>query len=98
MSGYIIKQPNGKHAVWSEEAKNFELINATEEGVKEYKIGRFMKRMKLRLNGITDTIEKLDKGENPYLKFDKSFEKCINTMDEEHSEEVKNEILDKIDM
>jgi len=72
MGHQIIKQPNGKYAVWSSVVDHFVMINATPEDIIE--------------DRVLDSreIDKLEKGEDFF--FGKSWEEAIETIKDIHGE------------
>jgi hypothetical protein len=74
MSQQIIKQPNGKYALFSQIVGDFVLIDAdpqdiVDEWVKEYKIDMEKK--------VSEIVSALERGEKPYYQFTMSFEKAV---------------------
>lgn len=81
MGQQIIKQPNGKLAVWDSGCDSFILMDATAEEIIEDRIEK--KRHELTEN-MERTLAMLEAGGKPYHQFTKTFEECVETIKEVH--------------
>jgi len=91
MGQQIIKQPNGKYAVWSSVVDNFIIVDATPEEIIEYRVADSREEITDRVN---NTIEKLERGEKPSFQFTKSWEEAVEIIEDLHGAE--NETLKEI--
>jgi len=81
MGQQIIKQPNGKYALWSYIVDDFVLLDATPEEIIKARIkteSRIIERSVMRV------IEGLNYGEEVYGRFTKTFEEAIKSIKERH--------------
>ena len=86
----IIKQPDGKFALWSSVCDNFILINASPEEIINYKIERKTESIK---NNVMKTISKLKQNEKPYYQFTQTWEDCLETVKNNHGQKELNHLL-----
>lgn len=94
MGKQIIKQSNGKYAVWSTIIDDFCVIDKDKDEIISYFKEEFLQQVEKKIANIEDDIEMLDKGENPYYQFTKTFDDCLELLDDERRETVENEIKD----
>ena len=66
MGRQIIKQPDGKYAVWSSVVDGFIILDATREELIE-EMGESARKEKVQ--EVTDLLDSIDKGERPYHQF-----------------------------
>lgn len=81
MSNQIIKQPDGRFAVWSTITDGFILIDATPAEIVEEWLSDERARLTERVEVITDA---LDAGERPYHQFTESWEEALETYRQVH--------------
>lgn len=79
MSRQIVKQPNGRYAIWSSVVNNFVYTNLTREQYIEIRIAEEAQRIKEEIYRI---ITDLDNGEKPYQIFTKTYEECLEIIKE----------------
>jgi hypothetical protein len=79
MSRQIIKQPNGKYAVFSSNTNSFIIENCTREELEIF----YIEEEKAKIKNILDIIiGKLDAGIKPYYQFTMTYEEAKNTIKE----------------
>lgn len=83
MSQQIIKQPNGKYALWSTVVDSFIVLDATPKDIIEFKLREERLSMSEHVNKI---VKELDAGKKPYYQFTMSWEDAIQTIKEVHGE------------
>ena len=94
MGREIIKQPNGKYAIFSSIIDNFIFVNATKEEYIKFRIKEETKRVKEELNVIFDKLEKV---ENPYPGYkQQSFKDALNRIEAVHGKKEKLKILEMV--
>jgi hypothetical protein len=94
MGREIIKQPNGKYAVFSSVIDNFIFVNVTKEEYIKFRVKEETMRIEASL---LDLFLILDKGENPYPNYEQhTFEEALNWIEEVHGKEEKLKILNVI--
>jgi hypothetical protein len=81
MGQQIIKQPNGKYAIFSSIVDLFIGANLTKEEVIDFFVEEEAKRITERINEI---LEQLERGEKPYLQFTQTLDEALKTMEEVH--------------
>lgn len=77
MARQIIKQPNGKYAVWSSIVENFLWINCNEEELVKIFLEGERERIKVMVAKI---LESLEKKEKPYYQFTLSWNKAVTAI------------------
>lgn len=95
MGKQIIKQPDGKYAVWGSISDTFVIYNATKEEVLKFFRDDYMKKVERQMRDIKMTFKDLEDGEEPYFQFTLSFEECMELMkmnNPEIYEEIESEI------
>jgi hypothetical protein len=83
MSEMIIKQPDGKYAVWSNRVDAFTLIDATPDEIVEARLEGERRRVRERVNEI---VAQLDRGEKPYGKRTDTWEEALEWYEHVHGE------------
>ena len=87
MGKQIIKQPNGKYAVWSSIVDDFVYADGDVDGL----ISFYMHEAKDRITrDVKEIISKLEKKQKPYYQFTMSFEMAIKTIQENHGENAES--------
>ena len=101
MGWQIIKQPNGKYAVWSGITDSFHYFNLTPKQT----LGIFLRAQKERhdeerqelKNKIPVIIDALDAGSKPYYQFTMSWDDALEMMEANHSKERVEKLREKVD-
>lgn len=94
MSWQIIKQPNGKYALWSSVVDNFVMYDATEQDI----IDEFVDRERERVQrNVQEILDKIKAGEKAYYQFTMSFDEAIETIRERHGDKECEEILYRVE-
>jgi len=81
MSQQIIRQPDGRYAIWSTIVDGFLLLDATRDELIEAMLSNERDRVRIRVNDICD---KLDTGANPYFQFTMTWEEAIREHEQQH--------------
>ena len=81
MSRQIVKQPDGRYAVWSTVVDGFVLTDATPEDIIEDWVNQYRQEI---TSSVLHIIELLERGEKPYYQFTLSFDDCLKTIREVH--------------
>lgn len=90
MGSQIIKQPDGKYAVWSSNVDHFILVNALPAEI----IENYLKDERDRITDIvTQKIATIDAGGKPYYQFTKTWDEALQTVAQVHGEEAKTLFL-----
>lgn len=74
MSNQIIKQPNGKYALWSSVVDDFVLVDGTREEIIQEFVDRAMRDIERLKADVAETIDKIDAGDPAYMQFTLTFE------------------------
>jgi hypothetical protein len=86
MSQQIIKQPDGKYAVWSTVVDDIILYDATAKELINY-FGKKAERQARR--ETAELIAKIETSKNPYHQFIVSWDECLNTIKKTHGKKSK---------
>jgi len=74
----IVKQPDGKYAIWSSVVDDFIYVDATADEV----ILWFGREAKIKvMNEVKETIQILNEGGKPYYQFTKTWEELNGKRD-----------------
>ncbi len=92
MGQQIIKQPNGKFALWSSVVDDFLFLNATPEEIIEFRVQQFRKQTGQEINQI---ILELNQNKKPYFQFTQSWEECLETVQDLHGKQKTERIKTK---
>ena len=87
MGHQIMKQPDGKYAVWSTIVDDFILLNASPENIIEMEIEYQRSRIE---SGVRDIVNKLNEGFKPYFQFTVSFEEAMELRNKKGDESNDN--------
>ena len=87
MGHQIMKQPDGKYAVWSTIVDDFILLNASPENIIEMEIEYQRSRIE---SGVRDIVNKLNEGLKPYFQFTMSFEEAMEFRNKKGDESNDN--------
>lgn len=80
MGRQIIKQPNGKYAVWSSTVDNFILLDATPDEIIEGLVADSRRDIERAVHG---KVESLDRGEKAYHQFTLSWDDALKQIAQE---------------
>ena len=87
MGQQIVKQPNGKYAVWSSGVDDFILVNVEVcEIIEEFAEWERQKIIE-RVNSIVDALER---GDKPYHQFTRSYDECVALIREHHGDDAES--------
>ena len=81
MSWQIVKQPDGKYAIWSTCVDDFIVTDGTKEEITQVFVDDAKDRVAANVNHI---ITELEQGGKPYYQFTKTFEELEQYRDEIH--------------
>jgi hypothetical protein len=82
MGHQIVKQPNGKYAIWSTVVEDFVCIDCENQ---QELVDEFMDYERRRTEAnVARIVSDLDAGRNPYLQFTMSFRECVGTIEQTH--------------
>lgn len=90
MGRQVIKQPDGKYAIFSSIVDNFIAVNATKEEVFDFFIEESIEDIK---RTIGDKIKILEEGGKPYHQFTMTFDEALDTIQNQHGKEKKEAML-----
>ncbi len=85
MARQIIKQPDGKYAVWSTIVDNFILIDATPEEIIDIWAEEEKERIEIK---VLQVVKELNENGKPYHQFTKSWDDAIETIKPIHEEDT----------
>lgn len=85
----IIKQPNGKYALWSGVVDNFTALDCSPQDITDTYIEEETKRITKNVN---DIIGKLEQGEAAYYQFTNSWEECLTIIQAIHGKKEVDKI------
>lgn len=96
MGNQIIKQPNGKYAVFSSIVDDIVFYNAKKDDLIKYFVDREAERIK---DYVERTLSDLDKGEKPYCQFTMTWKEALATARQVHgakwkAPKIKSEVSD----
>jgi len=91
---HIIKQPNGKLAIWSTIVDTFIMTDATPEEYIAFRIEEETERVK---KDLTEIFAKLDKGER-YAHTVYQWDEALKILEEIHGKEELEKVLSEIDL
>ena len=81
MGQQIIKQPDGKYAVWSSNVDYFVFVNASPADIIEY----FVEKQREDITAtVTKNVAALENGEKPYHQFTMTWDEAIETIRHVH--------------
>jgi hypothetical protein len=83
MGRQIMKQSNGKYAIWSTIIDNFIASDCTKKDVIDLMVKEYRKNLKVQINKITSL---LDEGKKPYFQFTKSIDEALDTIRRVHGD------------
>lgn len=87
MGTQIIKQPNGRFAVFSSRVNDFILMDATPLDIIEDLVSEYRKKVE---EDVNKTIDALTKNEKPYYQFTLSFDEAIESIKESHGKNAQS--------
>ena len=83
MARQIVKQPDGRYAVWSSIVDDFVLVDSTKEGLIRFALREIEQDIR---ESTDEVIAKLDAGKKPYHQFTCSFDDCLRLIRETHGD------------
>lgn len=86
MAHQIIKQPDGKYAIWSSIVDDFVITDCTLKEYIEFLIERESKRIR---NEVEEIARKLENGEKPYYQFTKTYEEAVKFRNQIHKDKME---------
>ena len=81
MSRQIVKQPDGRYAVWSTVVDGFVLTDATPEDIIEDWVNQYRQEI---TSSVLHIVAMLEREEEPYYQFTLSYDECLETIREVH--------------
>lgn len=85
MSNRIVKQPNGKFAIWSTIVDDFTFVDMEPQDI----IDEWAKKEVDRLSeSVTRIVAELERGEKPYAQFTESFDECVEFIRLQHGDDT----------
>lgn len=94
MCRQIIKQPNGKYCIFSSIVDNVTHYDMSVEDIVEEWATEAKNKIIEDVKGI---VSKLEKGEQPYYQFTKSYDKMLELIKEIHGKKESEEIKSLIE-
>lgn len=90
MGRQIIKQPNGKYAIWSTIVDNFIYIDCSSvDEIVTIMVEEYEQERKKDVEGI---VEKLESGEKPYYQFTMNWDEAIDVIKTIHGKREANKM------
>lgn len=83
MSSQIIKQPDGKYAIWSTGVDTFTVIDCTPEDIIQMWYEEAAQRLR---EGVLRTVAELEAGGKPYYQFTMTWQEALDMHLEVHGE------------
>lgn len=74
MAQQIIKQPDGKYALWSTITNDFIFVDANRENIEEFWVNEAKEKYHEQVNKICDD---LDAGRKPYHQFTMTYQEAM---------------------
>jgi len=93
MGRHIIKQPNGKYAIWSTLVDNFIITDSTKEEYIEFRIKEETERIKKDLKEI---FEKIEKGERYHYTV-YQWEEALKVLEDVHGKKELKKVMKRLD-
>ena len=91
MGRQIVRQPDGKFAIWSSVVDDFVIVDC--DGIPEI-IDAIVEDAKRDITkAVHDVVGKLNRGEKPYYNHTKTFGKCMELIREVHGPEYEAVVL-----
>lgn len=87
MGQQIIKQPNGKYALFSSVVDDFVLIDADPQDIIDEWVGKYKLDMEKK---VAEIVAALEKGEKPYHQFTMSFDEAVKTIKQRHGKNTES--------
>ena len=87
MGTQIIRQPNGRFALWSSVVDDFTYLDCTQQEIVDVFVEAETKRL---TDYVQDTINSLNLGGKPYYQFTKSWKEALATRRSIHGEPLPN--------
>jgi predicted DNA-binding protein YlxM (UPF0122 family) len=83
MGKQIVKQPNGKFAIWSSVIDDFVFVDASVDEIIEDMVASSRRQIDEHVRKVVDMLER---GEKPCHQFTKSFAECVDLIKTVHGE------------
>ena len=91
MGRQIVKQPNGKYAIWSSVVDDFVIIECADAAEI---IEALVEDARADISrSVNDVIAKLHAGQKPYYQHTKTFADCMEIIREVHGESRVGEVM-----
>jgi len=87
MPKQIVKQPNGKYAIWSTVVDDFVCVECDLAELIDQLCQEEMTRIHKR---VTEVVAGLDLGRSPYHQFTKTWDECIGIVKECHGDNAES--------
>lgn len=87
MGQQIIKQPNGKYAIFSSIVDDFILIDADPRDIVDEWVGKYKLDTEKK---VTEIIAALEEGDKPYYQFTMSFDEAVKMIKKVHGENAES--------
>ena len=92
--GYqIVRQPNGKYALWNSVIDNFTFVNASPEEIVREKVRVYEEEL---IKEVNELVVRLEKGEKPLHQLTMTFEKAIEMIKKVHGQKEVDAITESI--
>ena len=91
MGHQVIKQPNGRYAVFSSVVDNFILVNCVKGEIRAY----YIEKATEEANAQVDRMVGKADGEIPGNQFTMNFEEALETMERIHGKDTVNKFLEE---
>ena len=95
MGHQIIKQPNGKFAVFSSIVDDFIMYEATREDIIELELEDSKERITREVDRVLEELKSTNP--RPYYQFTRTWEDALQTIKEVHGKKHVKQILDSLD-
>lgn len=87
MGQQIIKQPNGKYALFSSIVDDFILVEADPQDIIDEWVEKYKAETEKK---VSEIITALEKGEKPYYQFTMSFDEAVQTVRQRHGKKAES--------
>ena len=94
MGTQIIKQPNGKLALYSSICDNFTMVNAEEQDIVDFFVEEQTRDIRC---DVARRVLALNRGEKPYHQFTRTFQEALDTIKRLHGTVESNSVLKLIE-
>lgn len=87
MARQIIKQPDGRYAVWSTIVDDFVAVNVDRDEIIEMFVEGERQRI---IQSVDETLEHIAAGRPAYYQFTKSFDDCVALIRANHGDDAES--------